>query len=131
MCEEPENLKNLVLGYRKYLKKTQTEMANKLGVSKDIEIALESGSYKHPSQQLLDGICDLTSDFDHHDLIQIGKGYRLEDELGPDIKYFIRGLEKVRGIDSDELQHLTPNEYYKIIGSVNMDDYDVIQAGRT
>lgn len=131
MCEKPDNLKDLILGYRKCMEKTQTELAQKLGVSRDIETALESGSYKHPSQKLMDEICELTSPFDNHDLIQIGRGYRLEDKLGPDLKYFIRGLEKVRGIDSTELRQLPADKYYKILGSVNMDEYEVIQAGRT
>lgn len=131
MCENPENLKDLVLGYRKYMEKTQKELAQELGVSLDIETALESGSHKHPTPALMDGICDLTSPLDNQDLIHIGRGYRLEEELGPDLKYFIRGLEKVRGIKSTELEQLPASKYYKILGSVNVDDYEVIQAGRT
>jgi len=129
LCEKPDKLKDLVLGYRKYTEKTQKELAEELGVPRDIETALESGSYKHPTPRLMDGICELTGAFDQDVLVQIGRGYRLEDELGPDMKYFIRGLEKVRGIDSTELQALPASKYYKILGSVNMDDYEVIQAG--
>lgn len=52
------------------------------------------------------------------------------DELGPDFKYFIRGLEQARGISPNELNSLSVEEYYRIIGSVNLDEFEVVQAGR-
>lgn len=125
-----EDLKDLVLGFRKHTGKTQSEVAHELKVPMDIETALEMGTYKQPTEHLMGKIDDLTSGFDHHDLIHIGRGYRIMDELGPDFKYFIRGLEQKRGIDSRELFSQPEEEFYRIIGSVKLDEFDVVMAGR-
>jgi DNA-binding XRE family transcriptional regulator len=47
------DLKDLVLGFRKYTGKTQSEVADKLEVSTDIETALETGTYKQPTKHLM------------------------------------------------------------------------------
>lgn len=73
---------------------------------------------------------DLTEGYNRHILIQVGRGYIINDKLGPDFKYFINGLSRVRGIDLVELHELPAEDYYRVIGSVNMDEYDVVQAGR-
>ncbi len=125
-----DDLKNLVLGFRKHTGKTQSEIARELGVPMDIETALEMGTYKQPTQQLLGKIVNLTSTCDVKDLVHIGRGYRIMDELGPDFKYYIRGLEQERGIDHEELHSQPEEEFYRIIGSVNMDEFDVVSAGR-
>jgi hypothetical protein len=52
------------------------------------------------------------------------------DGLGPDFKYFIRGLEQARGIDPKELLNQPEDEFYRIIGSVNLDEFDLVMAGR-
>ena len=124
------DLKYLVLGYRKHTGNTQSALAQKLGVPIEIETALEQGSYKYPTERLISKIGDLTSGFDSKELKQIGRGYWIEDRLGPDFKYFIRGLKSVRGIDSKELNSLSDDECYRIIGSVDMDEFEVVQAGR-
>jgi transcriptional regulator with XRE-family HTH domain len=125
-----EDLKNLVLGFRKHTGKTQSEVASELDVPMDIETALELGTYKIPTESLMDRIQKLTSDLDHHDLIHIGRGYRIMDELGPDFKYFLRGLEPARGIDLKELHSQPEEEFYRIIGSVNLDEFEVVSMGR-
>ena len=125
-----DDLKNLVLGFRKHTGKTQSEVARELEVPMDIETALEMGTYKQPTEQLLGKIVNLTSKCNVKDLVHIGRGYRIMDELGPDIKYYIRGLERVRGIDSKELQSLPEEEFYRIMGSVNLDEFEVVSAGR-
>lgn len=124
------DLKDLVLGFRKYTGKTQSEVADKLEVSTDIETALETGTYKQPTKHLMGRIKDLTSGCDQNDLVHIGKGYRIMDGLGPDFKYFIRGLEQARGIDPKELLNQPEDEFYRIIGSVNLDEFDLVMAGR-
>nr|WP_319373026.1 hypothetical protein [uncultured Methanobacterium sp.] len=124
------DLKNLILGFRKHTGKTQSEVAGELGVPMDIETALEMGTYKQPTEQLLGKIVNLTSNCDVKDLVHIGRGYRIMDELGPDIKYYLRGLKEVRGIDHEELHSQPEEEFYRIIGSVNLDEFDVVSAGR-
>jgi len=125
-----EDLKDLVLGFRKHTGKTQSEIAHELEVPMDIETALELGTYKQPTEQLKGKIADLTSEFDKNDLVHIGRGYRIMDELGPDFKYFIRGLVQERGFDPEELNSLPEEEFYRIIGSVNLDEFDVVMIGR-
>ncbi|NYB52097.1 MAG: hypothetical protein HVN35_06035 [Methanobacteriaceae archaeon] len=124
------DLKDLLLGFRKHTGKTQSEIAQELEVPMEIETAIEWGTYKQPTEQLVDKIKKLTSQFDQNDLINIGRGYRLIDELGPDSKYFIRGLKQTRGIDPKELLNQPEEEFYRIIGSVNLDEFDVVMAGR-
>ncbi|MBI4812989.1 MAG: hypothetical protein HY802_01045 [Methanobacterium sp.] len=114
-----EDLKNLVLGFRKHTGKTQTELASELEVPIDIETALEMGTYRQPTERL-----------DENELIHIGRGYRIMDELGPDFKYYIRGLEQARGIDHEELHSQPEEEFYRIIGSVNLDEFEVVNMGR-
>lgn len=125
-----EDLKNLVLGFRKHTGKTQHELAQELEVPMDIETALEMGTYRQPTERLKGKINNLILGFDEHDLINIGKGYRIMDELGPDFKYYIRGLEQARGINSEELHNLPEEEFYRIIGSVNLDEFEVVDVGR-
>jgi hypothetical protein len=125
-----EDLKNLVLGFRKHTGKTQTEVASELEVPMDIETALEMGTYRQPTERLKRRINNLISGFDEKELIHIGRGYRIMDELGPDFKYYIRGLEQARGFDHEELHSLPEEEFYRIIGSVNLDEFEVVSAGR-
>jgi len=125
-----EDLKYLVLGYRKHTGITQGGLARKLEVPSDIVVALEMGSYKYPTERLMNKIGKLTSEFDKNDLIYIGRGYRIRDEMGPYFKYFIRGLEKMKGMDPTELEELPSEECYRAIGSVNLDEFEVLQAGR-
>lgn len=125
-----EDIKNLVLGFRKHTGKTQSEVAHELDVPMDIETALEMGTYRKPTERLMDKIEKLTSNLDHDDLIHIGRGYRIMDVLGPDFKYFIRGLERERGINPNELNSLPEEEFYRVIGSVNLDEFDVVNVGR-
>ncbi|MEN6293761.1 MAG: hypothetical protein ABFC34_11420 [Methanobacterium sp.] len=47
-----ENLKYLILGYRKHTDTTQRKLANKLDVPLDIVVALEMGSFRHPTERL-------------------------------------------------------------------------------
>ena len=124
------DLKYLVLGYRKHIGKTQSALAQELGVPLEIETALEQGTYKQPTESLMTRIGDVTLGCNEHELIQIGRGYWIMDELGPDFKYFIRGLEQARGINREELNNLSTEEYYRIIGSVNLDEFEIVQAGR-
>ncbi|MBM3703335.1 MAG: hypothetical protein FJW63_10220 [Actinobacteria bacterium] len=123
------NLKYLVLGYRKYTGTRQRELAEELEVPIEIVTSLETGTYRHPTERLINKIKKLTAEFDQHDLIHIGRGYRIHDELGPDFKYFLRGLEKVRGINPNELKRLPTEECYRVIGSVNLDEFEVMKAG--
>ncbi len=123
-------LKNLVLGFRKHTGKTQSEVAYDLDIPLYIETALELGTYRKPTKRLRDRIEKLTSDLDRNQLIHIGRGYRIMDVLGPDFKYFLRGLEHERGIDLNELNSLPEEEFYRIIGSVNLDEFDVVDMGR-
>ncbi|WP_286244240.1 hypothetical protein [Methanobacterium ferruginis] len=125
-----DDLKDLVLGFRKHTGKTQSEVAHELEVPMEIETALEWGTYKQPTQHLMAKIDNLTSKFDQNDLIHMGRGYRIRDDLGPDFKYFLRGLEQARGIDPKELNSLPEEEFHRIIGSVNLDEFDVVMAGR-
>ena len=124
------DLKYLVLGYRKHTRNTQSALAQKLGVPLEIETALEQGTYKYPTEHLMAKIEVITSGFDLNELIQIGKGYWIKDRLGPNFKYFIRGLKPARGIDTNELKSLDDDECYRIIGSVNLDEFKVVQAGK-
>lgn len=125
-----KDLKNLVLGFRKHTGKTQREIAHELDVPLYIETALELGTYKKPTDRLVNKIENLTSELDYHDLIHIGRGYRIMDVLGPDFKYFLRGLEHERGVNINELNSLPKEEFYRIIGSVNLDEFDVVNVGR-
>lgn len=51
--------------------------------------------------------------------------------MGPDFKYFLRGLKKEKGINLDELDNMPNEECLRTIGSVDMDEFDVVQIGRT
>ncbi len=126
------DLKYLVLGYRKYTGKTQRELARELEVPIDILSALEMGTYKHPTKRLMNKIEELTGEFEFkkRDFVNIGRGYRIREELGPDFKYFIQGLEKLKYISSDELKKLPEEEFYKTIGSVDLDEFEVVLAAR-
>lgn len=126
------DLKYLVLGYRKYTRKTQRELARELEVPIDILSALEMGTYKHPTKRLMNKIEELTGEFEFkkRDFVNIGRGYRIREELGPDFKYFIQGLEKLKYISRDELKKLPEEECYKTIGSVDLDEFEVVLAAR-
>ena len=126
-----DDLKYLILGYRKYTNTTQKEMANELEIPLYTYTALEMGAFKQPSEHLMDRIKNLTAEFNHDDLKHIGRGYRIKDELGPDFKYFIRGLKAEKGINPDELDSMPSEECLKTIGSVDMDEYDIMEIGRT
>jgi hypothetical protein len=125
-----DELKYLVLGYRKHTGKTQIELAKELGTPLQIVSALEMGSYKHPTKILQAKIKDLTSQFDQEDLIYLGRGYRIREELGPDFKYFLRGLEEASGISQEELRKMHGEECLRTIGSVDMDEFEVVLVGR-
>lgn len=127
-----ENLKYLVLGYRKYTGTTQRELARELEIPIDIVSALEMGTYKHPTRRLMNKIEELTGEFEFkkRDFVNIGRGYRIREELGPDFKYFLRGLEKLKYISRDELKELPEEECYKTIGSVDLDEFEVALSGR-
>lgn len=126
-----DDLKYLILGYRKYTGKSQKEIAMALGIPFFTYTALEMGTFKQPSPQLLDRIENLTEEFNQDDLKFIGRGYRIKDKLGPDFKYFIRGLKEEKGINPHELDSMPSEECLKTIGSVDMDEYDVVAIGRT
>ncbi|HEY0196872.1 MAG TPA: hypothetical protein VGC02_04795 [Methanobacterium sp.] len=125
-----DNLKYLLLGYRKYTKTTQQELAITLGIPLYTYTALEMGSFKQPSKHLLGKIKELTAEFDQDDLKHIGRGYRIKDELGPDFKYFLRGLKEEKGVDLQELDSMPSEECLRTIGSVDMDEFDMTQVGR-
>ncbi|WP_424356019.1 hypothetical protein [Methanobacterium sp. MBAC-LM] len=126
-----ENLKYLILGYRKHTDITQRELANKLDVPLDIVVALEMGSFRYPTERLMTKIEKLTSEFDRNNLIYIGRGYRIRDGMGPYFKYFLRGLQKMKGMDPTELEELPSEECYRAIGSIDLDEFEVLHAGRT
>lgn len=50
---------------------------------------------------------------------------------GPDFKYFLRGLREEKGVDLQELNSMPSEECLRTIGSVDMDEFDVIAIGRT
>lgn len=125
-----EDLKYLILGYRKHTGKTQTKVAEELNVPLDVVTALEMGFHKHPAKALQKKIMDLTAKFNESDLIHIGRGYRIEEELGPDFKYFIKGLEEASGISQEKLRNMQDEERLRTIGSVEMDEFEVVLAGR-
>ena len=125
-----EDLKYLVLGYRKHTGNTQRTLAERLDVPLHIETSLEMGTYKYPTEILMTKILEITSEHDQNELIQIGRGYWIKDKLGPNFKYFIRGLKPEKGIEQNELNELSDEECYKIIGRENMDEYKVVEAGR-
>lgn len=124
-----DDLKYLLIGYRKYTKTTQQELADNLEIPMYTYTALEMGTFKQPSKSVLNKIKELTAEFSQDDLKHIGRGYRIKDELGPDFKYFINGLKK-KGIDPDELNSLPSEECLRVIGRVKMDEFDVVQIGR-
>ncbi|AEG18995.1 hypothetical protein [Methanobacterium paludis] len=126
-----DGLKYLVLGYRKNTGKTQAELARELEIPLHIVVALEMGSYKYPTKVLQAKIKDLTSQFDQQDLMCLGRGYRIREELGPDFKYFLRGLEETSGISPDELKKMHGEECLRTIGSVDMDEFEVVLVGRS
>lgn len=126
-------LKYIILGYRKHTGKTQSELALELGVPKNIVIALELGSYTHPSPALksrIERIKEAFSADELKDLIYIGRGYHIEEELGPDFKYYMRGLEKVHAINSESFKKLDKEGCMWTIGRVDMDKFEVASVGR-
>lgn len=125
-----EDLKYLILGYRKHTGKTQSEVAKKLNVPLDVVTALEMGVHKHPARALQEKIIDLTAKSDENDLIHIGRGYRIKEELGPDFKYFLKGLEETSGISQEKLKNMQDEECLRTIGSVDLDEFEVVLAGR-
>ena len=125
-----ENLKYLVLGYRKHTGTTQRELARELEVPLDIVIALEMGSFRYPTERLMGKIKKLTSEFDKNDLVHTGRGYRIRDEMGPYFKYFVRGLKKIKGINPTKLEKLPSKECYRAIGSIDLDEFEILHAGR-
>jgi len=132
MEQNMENLKYLVLGFRKYTGSTQREIAHELGIPVGIVDALETGTYKHPSKKLLDKIELLTGkfEFEKDQYINLGRGYRIKEVLGPDFKYFLHGLERLNYISQDELESMSKEECYQTIGSIKMDEFEVSRAGR-
>jgi len=126
-----EDLRYLLLGYRKYTKTTQRELARTLDIPLYTYTALEMGSFKQPSEHLLGKIKALTAEFNQDDLKHIGRGYWIKDELGPDFKYFLRGLEEEKGVNLKELGEMPSEECFQAIGSVDIDEFDVLEIGRT
>ena len=126
-----EDLKYLLIGYRKYTNTTQRDLANKLDIPIYTYTALELGSFKQPSEHLITQIKEITADYDQEGLKQIGRGYRIKDKLGPDFKYFIRGLKSEKGLNPDDLKNMPHDECLKTIGSVDMDEFDLVDIGRT
>ena len=124
-----EDLKYLVLGYRKYTQTTQRELAIKLGVPLEIETALEM-DYKRPTQKLMNKIIELTREYNQEELKNIGRGFRIKDELGPDFKYYLRGLNKEKNINPKELISLPTQDCLRTIGSVDMDEFELVYIGR-
>ena len=123
-------LRYLILGYRKYTKTTQKELAKKLDIPLDIETALEQ-DYKQPTKHLMNKIKKLTAEFNQDELKNIGKGYKIKDESGLDFKYFLKGLEKEVGLKPQDLRKMSANECFRTIGSINMDELDNITIKRT
>lgn len=126
-----DDLKYLVLGYRKYTNKTQKELAKELDIPFYTYTALEMGTFKQPSERLNGKIKELTAEFDHNDLKHIGRGYWIKEILGPDFKYFVKGLKEEKGIDPHELDNMPSEECLRTIGSVDMDAFEVVKIGRT
>lgn len=65
-----------------------------------------------------------------NNLIYIGRGHHIKEELGPDFKYYIRGLEKIHAINSDKFKKLDSEGCMWTIGRVNMDEFEVASVGR-
>lgn len=126
-----DDLRYVLLGYRRHTKTTQRRIADELGIPLDIYTALEMGSFKQPSKPLVEKIKKLTSDFKEDDLKHIGRGYWIKDEMGPDFKYFLRGLEKEKGVDLSELGDMPSEECFHSIGRVDMDEFDILEVGKT
>lgn len=118
-----DDLRYLLLGYRKYTKTTQRELAKTLDIPLYTYTALEIGSFKQPSEPLLSKIKRLTAEFDQDDLKHIGRGYWIKDEVGPDFKYFLRGLREEKGVNLQELNSMPSEECLRTIGSVDMDEF--------
>lgn len=125
-----DDLKYLILGYRKYTNKTQKEIAQELGIPFDTYTALEMGTFKKPSERLMGKIKELTAGLNYDELKYLGRGYWIRDTLGPDFKYFIKGLEVEKGINQQELDEMSSEECLQTIGSVDMDEFEVVQIGR-
>jgi transcriptional regulator with XRE-family HTH domain len=123
------DLKYLILGYRKHTGNTQRELAQKLGVPLEIETAIEMGTYKYPTGRLMTKINDLTEEFDETELIQIGRGYWIKDKLGSYFKYFVLGLQSKEDMEPEELNDLSGDDFYKRIGSKNLNEYEFVNAG--
>lgn len=128
-----DELKYLILGYRKHTNKTQEELAAELEVPKNIVIALELGSHRHLSPGLKDRIEKLKQNFsgdELKDLIYIGRGHHIKEELGPDFKYYMRGLEKIHAVNPEKFKKLDSEGYMWTIGRVDMDEFEVTSVGR-
>lgn len=127
-----DELKFLLLGYRISAGKSQRELADELGVPVDIVIAMENGTYRHPTRRLLSRIHELTGEYEvkKRYFINIGKGYRLRERLGSQFRYFVRGLDKMKYISMEELEKMPEAECYRTIGTVDLDAFEVLKAGK-
>ncbi|MDO9044452.1 MAG: hypothetical protein Q7U35_04005 [Methanobacteriaceae archaeon] len=123
-------LKDLVLGYRKFKGLTETEMAEELMVPGTVLYGLQMGSYKHPTAKLMLRINNLTEDMDKEELVAIGKGCRLKTKLGPDFKYYLIGLGQKTGLNPNSLRKLPLIDCYKTLGFVEYDDFELTTFGR-
>ncbi|MDI6701368.1 helix-turn-helix domain-containing protein [Methanothermobacter wolfeii] len=127
-----DDLKFLILGYRVHSGKTQRELADELGVPPDIVIAMENGTYRHPTRKLMEKIEDLIGEYEvqKRHFINIGRGYRLREMLGTEFKYFIQGLDRMKYVSRDELEGMDEPERYGTLGAVEMDAFEVLRAGK-
>jgi len=127
-----DELKFLVLGYRVHTGKTQRELAEELGVPLDIVIAMEEGTYRHPTRNLMRKINELTGEYEVNRrlFINTGKGYRLRERLGSQFRYFVRGLDRMKYISQEDLEKMPEPECYGTIGSVDLDAFEVLKAGK-
>lgn len=123
-------LKDLVLGYRKFKGLTESEMAEELMVPMTVLYGLEMGSYKHPTSKLMLKINNLTEDMDKEEITAIGKGYRLRMKLGSDFKYYLIGLGQKTGVNPNSLRKLSLTDCYKTLGFVEYDDFELTSFGR-
>jgi len=87
-------IKDLILGYRKFKGLTETEMAEELMVPMTVLYGLEMGSFKHPNPKLKLRINSLLEGMDKEEINAIGCGYRIKSKLGADFKYYPIGLGK-------------------------------------
>ncbi|MCQ8905217.1 MAG: hypothetical protein NQU45_05860 [Methanothermobacter sp.] len=127
-----DEFKFLVLGYRVHTGKTQRELAEELGVPLDIVMAMEEGTYRYPTKKLMRKINELTGEYEVNRrlFINTGKGYRLRERLGSQFRYFVRGLDRMKYISQEDLKNMPEPECYSTIGSVDLDAFEVLKAGK-